>query len=67
MLQVLVQSDFEFGMNRAFLLEHHNAIIQGLNAIDLAVLFNPALAVAELTPIGLKENPGGLHRSGLRP
>ena len=32
-------------------MKHHNAILKGLNAIGLAVLLNPALAVAELAPI----------------
>ena len=41
----------QWSANRAFFLKHHNAILKELNAIGLAVLLNPALAVAELAPI----------------
>ena len=45
-----------------FLLEHHNAMGKGLNAVGLAMLLNPALAVAELTPISC-ERPAVLSNS----
>ena len=49
--QGLVQGQFLWSANRAFFLKHHNAMLKELNATGLAVLFNPALAVAELAPI----------------
>ncbi len=51
LLQGLVQSQFQWSVNRAFFLKHHNALLKGLDAVGLAVLLNPALAVAELAPI----------------
>ena len=51
LLQGLVQSQLQWSVYQAFFLKHHNAMLKGLNAVGLAVLLNPALAVAELAPI----------------